>query len=147
MDKTANYLKVNVDNFYKLKELFPNDFENRFEQFSNRQIDIFAIETDEKFIGKMVVNYSNHLLDTETIPYKRVCFSHFILFKDYRNKGYGSKLLEFALEDLIKNGYSEFTVGVEDKNEIAKHIYFKYGFNELIDHGNNPCEYDLYLKR
>ena len=101
MDKTANYLKVNVDNFYKLKELFPNDFENRFEQFSNRQIDIFAIETDEKFIGRMVVNYSNHLLDTETIPYKRVCFSHFILFKDYRNKGYGSKLLELALEDLI----------------------------------------------
>lgn len=59
-------------------------------------------------------------------------------------------MVEYTLNDLEKHGYTAFTIGVEDDNEIAKHIYFKMGFNEAIDkgYGNefDPCEYTLYLK-
>ena len=53
-------------------------------------------------------------------------------------------------ENLTSRGYTEFTIGVEDDIEIAKHIYFKLGFNEAIDKGHgdefDPSEYTLYLK-
>lgn len=70
--------------------------------------------------------------------------------KEYRGKGLGQKLLDYVLKVMEARGYTEFTIGVEDDNEIAKHIYFKYGFVEPIDHGDgdefDPSEYTLYLK-
>ena len=45
----------------------------------------------------------------------------------------GQKLINYCIDYLIKIGYTEFTIGVENDNEIAKHIYFKLGFTEAID--------------
>ena len=46
--------------------------------------------------------------------------------------------------------YTEITTGVEEDNEVAKHIYFKFGFNKAIDKGHgdefDSSEYTLYLK-
>ena len=70
--------------------------------------------------------------------------------KKYQGQGLGQKLINYCIEYLIKKGYTQFTIGVEDDNEIAKHIYFKLGFNEAIDKGHgdefDPSEYTLYLK-
>ena len=56
-----------------------------------------------------------------------------------------------ALKAMEAEGYTEFTIGVEDDNEVAKHIYFKYGFADPIDHGDgdefDPTAYTLYLRR
>ena len=41
--------------------------------------------------------------------------------------------IQKAIDYLIERGYTEFTIGVENNNEIAKHIYFKNGFTEEID--------------
>ena len=58
--------------------------------------------------------------------------------------------MRFALDDLAKRGYTQFTIGVEEDNEVAKHIYFKLGFTEEIDHGYgdefDSTDYTLYLK-
>ena len=70
--------------------------------------------------------------------------------KKYQGSGLGQKLLEFVLNDLENKGYIEFTIGVEENNEIAKHIYFKYGFTEEIDRGVgdefDPTDYILYMR-
>ena len=141
------YFKADKESFGLLKELFPNDFDGRRGQLSKRSIDIYAVAFAGRPVGRIVANYTNQRLDTETLPGVRVNLSHFILIKEYRMRGLGSGLLSFALEDLAARGYSEFTVGVEDENAAAKHIYSGNGFTEKIDHGSDPCEYDLYLKR
>ena len=141
------FFKADKETFCLLEELFPNDYNDRFRQFMDSSIDIYVITYLGRPIGRLVANYSNQHLDNETIPNVRVCLSHFILFRDYRKQGFGSRLLDYALNDLSSHGYTEFTVGVEDANTIAKHMYFKRGFAEKIGHGNDPCEYDLYLKR
>lgn len=78
-------------------------------------------------------------------------FEAFRLDKKYQRKGLGQKLIQFTLNDLENRGYTEFTIGVEEDNDIAKHIYYKFGFTILIDkgHGNeyDPCEYILYMKK
>ena len=138
--------KASEENIGLLRELFPNDFEERRRQLSERSIDVYAAAAGGRPVGRLVANNTDQHLKSETIPNVRVCLSHFIFLKEYRLKGFGSMLLEYALCDLAAQGYSEFTVGVEDANTIAKHIYFRQGFTEKIDHGDTPCEYDLYLK-
>lgn len=48
-------------------------------------------------------------------------------------------------------GYSEFTIGVEDDNETAVHIYSKLGFTQLVgkiseEYQGDSYEYGLYLR-
>lgn len=137
--------KASANNIGELSDLFPNDLESRIQQVKDGIIDIYYVEHNGCPVGRLIANYDNQHLNNETIPGVRVCLSHFILFKDYRNKRLGGKLLAFALHDLRARGYKEFTVGVEEKNHIAKHLYGKNGFTEIINHGSDPCEYNLFL--
>jgi inorganic pyrophosphatase len=149
--------KIKIEGFEKLKKLFPDNEEmwikykkKRLEQFEKQEIDVFVIENNEDIIGEVTVNYKSHQLETETLPNKRVYFEAFRVEKKYQGQGLGQKLINYCINYLTNRGYTEFTIGVEDDNEIAKHIYSKLGFNCAIDKGHgdefDPCEYTLYLK-
>ena len=150
--------KILKEEIIKLKELFPGNEElwikyknQRLKEFENNEIDVYVIEENEKFIGEITVNYISHDLETETIPNIRVYFEAYRIDKKCQGKGLGQKLMEYVINDLKQKGYKEFTIGVEEDNEKAKHIYFKYGFTEAIDYGKgdefDPTEYTLYLKK
>ena len=151
------FRKIKIEEFEKLKKLFPNNekmwikYKNkRVEKLIKQEIDVFIIENNESIIGEITVNYKSHELETETIPNKRVYLEAFRIDKKYQGKGLGQKLINYCIEYLTKEGYTQFTIGVEEDNDVAKHIYFKLGFNQAIDkgHGNefDPCAYTLYLK-
>lgn len=60
-------------------------------------------------------------------------------------------LLNEVISTLSQKGYSEFTIGVEDDNETAVHIYSKLGFTQLIgkiseEYQGDSYEYGLYLR-
>lgn len=152
------YRILHRDEFDKLKILFPDTDEMwnkyrkmRMEQYKTKAIEIFVAEDKEKLIGELTINYRNQNLKTETLPNKRVYLEAFRVNKNYRGKNIGQKLLETALEHMKRMGYSEFTVGVEEDNKVAKHIYNKFGFTEPIDYGKgdefDPVDYTLYLKK
>ena len=152
--------KISIDEFDKLYDLFPTNYnreyvwkkyrEMRLKELSNKETDTYVIEYDNKFIGEISVNYICHDLDTEAIPNRRVYLQAYRVDKKYRGSGLGQELIKYVLEDLEKQGYYEFTIGVEEDNEIAKHIYFKYGFTEEIDKGRgdvfDPTDYTLYMR-
>jgi len=150
--------KILKEEFIKLKDLFPGDEElwlkyskKRLEQFDNKEIDVYVIEDNSEFIGELTVNYISHDLESETIPNIRAYFEAFRIDKRYQGKRLGQKLIEYTIYDLKEKGFKEFTIGVEEDNEKAKHIYLKYGFTEAIDYGKgdefDPTEYTLYLKK
>ena len=150
--------KIAFNEFDKLYNLFPDSKELwlkyrelREKEFQNNEIDVYVIEYNNSFIGEVSVLYTSHALQTETIPNKRVYFEAFRLDENYQGMGLGQKLIEYTISDLENRGYSEFTIGVEDSNEIAKHIYFKFGFTEEIDKGHgdefDPTDYTLYMRR
>ncbi len=158
MEEKYIFRKILPEEFDKLFELFPDDEElwlkyreKRLKEFNAEETDTYVIEFNNKFIGEVSVNYVCHDLHTETIPNQRVYFQAFRLDKQYQGKGLGQKLIQYVLNDLESRGYTEFTIGVEDDNEIAKNIYFKFGFTEEIDkgHGNefDPTDYTLYLRK
>lgn len=155
--KKISYRKIEKEEFNKLKRLFPSndklwiDYRNkRIKQIEKREADIFIIEVDKKIIGEITVNYKSNKLQTETIPNKRVYLETFRIDKKHQGKGWGQKLINYCIHYLEEQGYTEFTIGVEENNKIAKHIYFKLGFNKAIDKGHgdelDPSEYTLFLK-
>ena len=78
-------------------------------------IDIFALFDGDKIIGELRVKYisdDNRFAEKG----KRAYLYAFRIHKKYQGKSLGNFLLENVLTILTENGYSEFTVGVEDDN-------------------------------
>lgn len=152
-----NYKKIEIEEFEKLKDLTPNlttweKYKNQqLLRLRNKEVDIFVIEYNDNFIGEITVNYVSHELETETIKNKRVYLEAFRIKKEFQNMGLGQELIKFVINYLFNLGYSEYTIGVEEDNNIAKHIYNKLGFIQPIDKGNgnefDSSSYTLYLKK
>ena len=114
-------------------------------------IDIFALFDRDKIIGELRVKY---ISDDKrfAVKGKRAYLYAFRIHENYQGKGLGSYLLENVLTRLKENGYSEFTVGVEDDNARARYMYEKNGFKEPIarikeSYQGDSYEYDLLLRR
>ena len=150
------YRKINLEELDKLKNLY--DFEN-FEEFKNQIIDeisngikdIYIITENEGLIGEIKVAYKSDI-PNQTIPNIRVYLSAFRVHKDYQNQGLGQKLLKYVISELENKGVTEFTVGVENDNKKAKHIYEKFDFTEIIDRQSETVkgrtyEYNLLLRK
>ena len=65
--------------------------------------------------------------------------SAFRTVKQYRGKGYFSKLLYFMLEDLRQKGFARAVLGVEPCEELNRQMYFHWGFTEKMYTGT--CTY------
>ncbi len=116
----------------------------------NGIVDIFALFDGDKIIGELRVKYiSNDNRFAE--KGNRAYLYAFRVHQKYQGKGLGNFLLENVLTILAENGYSEFTVGVEDDNTKARYMYAKYGFTEPIarikeSYQGDSYEYNLLLK-
>lgn len=115
--------------------------------------DIFVLYQDKELLGEIHINYYS-TDEREAVSGKRAYLFAYRVKKGYHNRGIGSFLMQRVLEELENQGYTEFTIGVEDDNENAKHIYSKFGFCEVIarkegrdDEESEPYQYNLLLRR
>lgn len=147
--------KLKTDELNLLTELFnykdvDDMIAENIRDIESGAIDIFALFCNDVLIGELRVKYNCD--DTRFAENgKRVYLYAFRVHKKYQGKGLGKFLLEKVLKQLKENGYAEFTVGVEDDNIKARHIYEKYGFTEKIarikeSYQGDSYEYDLLLK-
>lgn len=117
---------------------------------NENNVDIFGLFRESRLIGELHAAYV-HNDERFAIRNKRAYLFAFRIHKDFQGKGYGQILMNEVILILAEKGYSEFTVGVEDNNEMAKHIYSKFGFTHLIgrineEYQGDKYEYGLYLK-
>lgn len=115
------------------------------------EIDIFGLFKGSKLIGELHAMYRGEEED-KVIPEKRAYLYAFRIHKNDQGKGLGKFLAGQVIERLAEKGYSELTIGVEDDNERAIHIYKQFGFDELVarkyeEYEGYGYEYNLYLKR
>ena len=112
------------------------------------KIDIFGLFQENRLIGEIHAAYV-HDDERFAVRNKRAYLFAFRVHKDFQGKGYGQLLMNEVISMLAKKGYSEFTIGVEDDNETAMHIYSKLGFTQLIgrmceEYQGDSYEYGLY---
>lgn len=115
------------------------------------RIAIFVLYRENAPIGELRVKYRSEEPEF-THPGRRAYLYAFRILPEHQGKGYGKYLLQQVLNLLQKQGYSEFTVGVEDDNLLALHIYQSFGFREVLlrkqeEYQGDCYTYNLYLKR
>ena len=104
-------------------------------QISNDPFEKVAVYTNKNIIG--IISYS--------IIYDRGEINYIITLPTYRNQGVGSKLLEYAINDIKNNNCKSISLEVESTNIDAINLYSKYGFKQI---GIRPNYYegkDAYL--
>lgn len=148
--------KLAVHDLCILTELF--DYNNVEQMISecthdiqNGIIDIFVLYDKDVLVGELRVMYES---DDENfaIRGRRAYMFAFRVREGFQNKGYGTYLLKTVLDVLKEKGYCEFTVGVEDDNFRAIHMYQTLGFSEFLlrkqeEYQGDAYEYNLYLKK
>lgn len=154
----ANYTirKIAISELPRLTELFDyNDIDGMLMEntrlIQNGSGDIFILLEGEKLLGELHVGYESGD-PLEAVRGVRAYLYAYRVHKDHQNMGLGKLLMKTVLDTLAAEGHSEFTVGVEDNNDRALHIYKSFGFSEVIErkyeeYQGNGYEYNLYLKR
>ncbi|MDE5993390.1 MAG: GNAT family N-acetyltransferase [Oscillospiraceae bacterium] len=148
--------KITVNELPRLTELFDyNDIDAMLSEntnlIQNGTMDIFILLEGEKLIGELHVSYESEDR-LEAVKGVRAYLSAYRIHKDFQGMGLGKFLMKSVLDTLAAEGYSEFTVGVEDDNDRAFHIYKEFGFSEIVarkyeEYQGDGYEYNLYLKR
>ena len=79
-----------------------------------------AIYNDDTAIGLVIIDE-----ERRNKPYR---FTDLFIADDYRNKGYGDKAVSAIIDHLIGKNVKTIQIQVHNTNEVAIHIYQKYGF-------------------
>lgn len=148
--------KITVSELQRLTELFDyNDIDGMLAEntslIQNGSGDIFILLDDEKLLGELHVKYES-CDRLEAVKGVRAYLYAYRIHKNFQGMGLGKLLMKTVLDTLATEGYSEFTIGVEDDNDRALHIYKKFGFSKEIarkyeEYQGDGYEYGLYLKR
>lgn len=151
----VNVRSLKTDELPLLFQLFDyNDCDDMLAENTRRlnsgEIEIFGLFMGERLIGEIRAAFVH---DDKRFAAKntRAYLFAFRIDEDFQGKGHGQLLLNEVIAVLGERGYSQLTVGVEDDNDPAGHIYRKLGFTHLVgrireEYQDDEYEYNLYLK-
>lgn len=111
-----NKISINFKGSFPSKPY--NESLNMFkESLQNGQSHIAVVEDTEKVVGfcKVDIVGKNGKLD------------YLVVLQEYRKKGYGKQLMEWAMDTFRKHSINHIEVKVIDGNDTI-HLYEKYGF-------------------
>lgn len=100
----------------ELSKTFNIDIEN---DLLNNPFSHYLIYLD----NNKILGYLNYYL-----IYDRVEIANFLVLKEHRNNGIGSKLLDYLINNI---DYSNITLEVKETNDPAINLYLKKGFNKV----------------
>lgn len=112
---------------------------------------IYLLYEDGDLIGELHVTWRSED-PLAAIDGERAYLSAYRIRDDRQGRGYGQHLLRGVIDAIEARGYHEITIGVEDDNFRAKHLYEKFGFTEFLErrtesYQGDSYEYDLLLRR
>lgn len=117
-------------------------------KIENGEIDVFTLYIENRLIGELRVAYT-HKDSRFAIMGKKAYLYALRIHKDFQGNGYGKYLLDEVINNLYQKGYTEYTIGVEEDNKPALHLYSKLGFSELVatideEYQGDSYTYSLY---
>lgn len=112
---------------------------------------IYLLFDGDDLIGELHVTWRSED-PLASIDGQRAYLSAYRIRDDRQGRGLGQYLLRGMIDAIEARGYREITIGVEDDNLRAKHLYRKFGFTEFVArrrevYQGDEYEYDLLLRR
>ena len=86
------------------------------ESLTNTDLDLYCVKSDNEMIGFLTI----HRKDAEIWA--------IYLLEEFRSKGSGKEMLDFAIGELKNIGHKNITLWVFEKNNGARRFYEKNGF-------------------
>lgn len=140
-------IKLQPDDYCKCSNIWDMTKQPNAQKWFNELVSgnrvIFAYTVGNDFVGEGSIVFENGDLDY-TIPRQRVYLSRLIVKSEYRNQGIGNIIVDFLMSYAKQLGYKEISVGVNIDNYIARHLYEKKGFTNVIFEGED--ELGKYVK-
>jgi len=87
---------------------------------------VMIAEADEKIVGFIEIRIFPDFVEGAPIA----VVQSFIVDKDYRKRGIGSRLLQKACEEAVKQKAKEIHVWTEFENQPAINLYAQHGFKK-----------------
>ena len=85
----------------------------------------------DDFVGEVSIVFDMDDPDY-TVEGRRVYMSRLIVKREWRRRGIGRKLVDFAVDRAGELGYNEITVGVDIDNYAALRLYVEAGFDSIV---------------
>ena len=128
-------IELDIKNFEKCNNIWNmeknKELKDRFySELQNKNRITFVYTKDEEYIAEVSIVFNKNDEDY-TIPGKRIYISRIIVKKDFRGKGYGKKLMNYAIDYAKNKGYKEISLGVNLDNYIAFKLYVDLGFTKI----------------
>jgi ribosomal protein S18 acetylase RimI-like enzyme len=114
------------------------------------EISVFVLREGEHLLGELRVRRRSP--DPRFASEGRRAYLYaFRIREEAQGQGLGTRLLGAVLSSLAREGYREFTVGVEDENQAARRLYERHGFTEPLarieeSYQGDRYEYTLLLR-
>jgi diamine N-acetyltransferase len=89
----------------------------------DKGIELYQLKVDEKAIGCVAIEKSQK--ETDVFYIEKVS-----IIPEFRHKGYGLKMMDFAAEKIKKYGGKWISIALIDSNTILKSWYLNQGFKE-----------------
>ena len=127
-------IELDIKNFEKCNNIWNmeknKELKDRFykELLSNNRV-TFVYVKDKEYIAELSIVFNKNDEDY-TIPEKRLYISRIIVKKGLRGKGYGKKLMNYAIDYAKRKKYEELSLGVNLDNYIALKLYVGLGFTK-----------------
>ncbi len=143
---SMNTKQIDISEFEKCNNIW--DIKNCpfTEQFKDELIsgnrETYVLEINNQFIAEASLVFY-HSENGCTIPNKRLYLSRLIVKKEYRNRGIGKAMLDYMIAKAKDLGYEEISIGVDNNNLSAIHIYENAGFKVFE---NAEDKYGKYYK-
>ena len=141
-------IKLEPKDYYKCSNIWnmekdPNRTKKWYDELVNGNRITFVYTENDEFIGEGSLVFCNDEPDY-TIPDKRIYLSRLIVKVGYCNRGIGGIIIDYLINYARQLGYEEMSVGVDIENLIARRLYEKKGFTNVVFEGED--EYGKYMK-
>lgn len=106
------------------------------------------MDDDQEIIGTIAVTNLPYNPDYSEVMHRNAGeLRHLYLFKDFRGKGLGEKMLSFALDQAKLFGYTwMYLDSSRERSADAIELYKKFGFEECEPFNSNP-DADIYMRK
>jgi ribosomal protein S18 acetylase RimI-like enzyme len=94
----------------------------RLQEDRNKGVRFFGLFTGDRHIGFIAIERADAAL---------YYVERLAVLPEYRHRGYGKKLMEFAFEYVRANGGKKVSIGIINEQAVLKNWYKELGFEEV----------------